>query len=193
MRLASLIVALGLLHAGAARADEARDTPLGGHRWEVGVAWTIAPSFTAGRVDDAMALGVHAAAGRQLGHWRLAGEYTFLSFESFFTGAGGQLHRVGGAVRYRVGLPMPDAAMETGFYVEAGAGHQRFAWTGGGSEGRRDLAFGLGYELAGGHGQVAGFDVGVRVLAAGKLADGPRMDETLDLAWTIQIGGVLGR
>lgn len=183
-------------------APAAEGTPLDGHRWEAGVGVLVTPSFSAGALDAKEAAGVHAALGRQLGPWRLAAEYSFLPFDGCVDAydAGGrwmgwddypgQLHRLGAAARYRVGVGAPEVA--AGLYVEAGVGRQAIRLEEGGGATRHDVALGLGFEMAGGISRIVGMDLGVRATAAPAPTSGVPGARPGDATTDVTVGFVLG-
>lgn len=196
MRIPTLVLLITIvLGASSSRADCdcPPPGPLDGGKWEGTVAFAILPRLSVKDLERATAMGVHATAGRQLGSWRVSGELVFASFDDIFEDVGGQLQRYGVSVRYRFDLPGAGGhqQLRPGAYVEAGAGQQRIAWDLGGELVRKDLAFGVGYEMATGTRRIAGFHTGLEVLAAESLGD--PMDRTLDLTWMIVMGGLFGR
>jgi len=174
-------------------------------RWEAELSLEGAPmhGFAMGDVRGSL-VGLRASVGRQIGPLRLSLEYGVAKFsarhdlytsDGWWDGwvdLGGEVSRVGAAVRYRVSAGTERAPHTSlGFYAELGLGRQTIAWTGGGEHTRSDAAFGLGFEIAGGsHHRMGGFDLGVRLIASPK--PDTSMDRTHDLSALLQLGVLLG-
>lgn len=139
-------------------------TPLTRPHWEGELAMTL--PLALGDV------GLHAAVGRQVGAFRVAAEYT-LSDVSTDGGAGpltavpldcGRQQRLGVALRYRLGLGLPE--LGTGLYVEAGLGRNTVAWKTRGTTRHDDVLLGLGFDMLGGGARTVGLDLGARFTLA---------------------------
>ncbi len=159
--------------------------PLERPHWEVGLAMTV----PLGAGD----LGVHAAAGRQVGPVRLAAEYTLTAASGDRDRAGGvvldcgQRQRLGLAARYRLGVGTPEVA--TGLFVEGGLGLVETRWQVTGAARQRDAMAGLGVELAAGRARLAGLDVGARVTIAARDTAGAPREVTGLLLVGLLVGG----
>ncbi len=139
-------------------------TPLTQPHWEGELAMTL--PLALGDV------GLHAAIGRQVGAFRVAAEYT-LTDASTDTGAGplsaapldcGRQQRLGLALRYRLGVGLPE--LGTGLYVEAGLGRNTVAWKTRGTTRHDDVLLGLGFDMLGGGARTVGLDLGARFTLA---------------------------
>jgi hypothetical protein len=162
-------------------------------------------------------IGVRGSIGYQLGALRLgiegslakfAGSRDLYTADGWWSGwedHGGEVRRIGATLRYRVVAetelaPGGPAGVIAG-YLEAGAGRQRIAWSGGGESARPDYLFGFGLELAGGRHRMGGVDLGVRFVASpapdrGVACTGACMlatpDRTHDLGVLAQLGVIFG-
>ncbi len=139
-------------------------TPLTRPHWEGELAMTL--PLALGDV------GLHAAIGRQVGAFRVAAEYT-LTDTSTDTGAGplsavpldcGRQQRLGLALRYRLGVGLPE--LGTGLYVEAGLGRNTVAWKTRGTTRHDDVLLGVGFDMLGGGARTVGLDLGARFTLA---------------------------
>lgn len=139
-------------------------TPLTRPHWEGELAMTL--PLALGDV------GLHAAIGRQVGAFRVAAEYT-LTDASTDTGVGplmavpldcGRQQRLGLALRYRLGLGLPE--LGTGLYVEAGLGRNTVAWKTRGTTRHDDVLLGVGFDMLGGGARTVGLDLGARFTLA---------------------------
>lgn len=145
-------------------------TPLARPHWEAAVAMAL-PLDTAGDI------GLHVAAGRQLGGFRLALEYTRSDTAGDRPSKTGALmadcglsQRIGVAARYRVGMGAPPVGF--GAYLEGGAGRDEVSWSHSGTSVERDLMLGLGVELVGGGDRLFGVDIGARFVLAERTTTG---------------------
>lgn len=139
-------------------------TPLTRPHWEGELAMTLPLARGA--------VGLHAAIGRQVGAFRVAAEYT-LTDASTDGGAGplravpldcGRQQRLGLALRYRLGLGLPE--LGTGLYVEAGLGRNTVAWKTRGTTRHGDVLLGVGFDMLGGGARTVGLDLGARFTLA---------------------------
>ncbi|MBK9036762.1 MAG: hypothetical protein IPL61_36855 [Myxococcales bacterium] len=171
--------------AGAASALTS-STPLVRPHWEAALAMVLPLEL-----GDP---GLHAAVGRQIGSFRLAGEYTLTDAASDRAMPGalavvsdcGQRQRLGVAARYRLGLGTPDVGV--GFYLEGGLGQATTRWSKTGTSRRDDALIGLGFELAGGGARLAGFELGGRFT----IADGDGPDAAREVTGVITVGLLVG-
>ena len=171
----SLAVTLVALSGGNAFADDAHDGFFGDH-WEASVGVQGAISMDIGPIEAHEPAGLQITAGRQLGSFRLAGDFSLLSFSGCIgpEDVEGQIHRLGASARYRLSMTGDQdvfggpAFMGASVYVGGGLGRQSIRYVGGGHSARTDAMLELGMEIAGGLKHIAGIDVGVRVLGAGR-------------------------
>jgi len=139
-----------LATAGTARADSS-DDPFVRNRTEVGFGMLVG-GYSVGPVGGA-AVGMHLDLGRQMGPFKLYGEYNFMSVGESATTVEdptrGMLHRLGLGARYNFaeiggGKYKP---IQGTFWLEGGIGRQRVQWMEGGVLTRDDASFGFGAQM----------------------------------------------
>ncbi len=149
LAMATVFVA-AIATAGTAHADSS-DDPFVRDRTEVGFGMLVG-GYTVGPVGGA-AVGMHLDLGRQMGPFKLYGEYHLLSVGESATTVDdpvrGILHRVGLAARYNFaeiggGRYKP---IQGTFWLEGGMGRQIVQWTEGGKLTRDDASFGFGAQM----------------------------------------------
>jgi hypothetical protein len=176
---------------------------LRGHRWEASVLLE-GGGFAVGDISGGQ-FGVRGVLARQLGPLRIAVEgslaklsgsrdlYTSDGWWMGWEDHGGEVRRIGAAVRYRAAgstqLTPGGPRGALGGYIEAGIGRQYLAWTGGGAAERADYMLGAGFEIVGGSGRMGGMDLGVRVLASPSMDP---TDATHDLGVLVSLGATFG-
>lgn len=165
-------------------------SPLTRGHWELGLAMLLP-------IDHGDP-GAHAVLGRQLGPVRLGLEYSLGSacadqtYVDKATGAimteaaDAQLHRIGAAARYRVGVGMDDVG--AGLYLEAGVGRQQLRFDRGPAAVRDDVLIGIGMDVLGGGRQLVGLDIGGRFTLASGSSDAAPAEVTAALVVGLLLG-----
>lgn len=194
-----LFSALSAMTVQPAMADKAKSGGFLQDHWEASVGVQGSISMGIGDIEAHEPWGLQLAFGRQIGDVRLTGDYALISFDGCigWDDVEGQLHRLGASARYRLPF-MGDKdifgrpnTMSPGFYVGAGIGRQSIRYKGGGHSARTDGMIEFGLEFGAGSKRIGGFDIGVRIHAAGRppvpseLPHGSMEfieDHTLDLA-----------
>lgn len=142
--------------------------------WEAGLGVQGSIAMGIGPIEAHEPVGLQLTAGRQIGSFRLAGDFSLVAFSGCIgrEEVDGQVHRIGASARYRIpvggtsdifGRPRTSGV---GFYVGGGLGRQSIRYVGGGHSARSDAMVELGIEFAAGKKRFAGFDLGIKVQAA---------------------------